>query len=49
MFIYFDRNLIESKRGMGKERVRVRLPSRLHTVRAEPKPRFYLMNSEIMT
>ena len=39
---------VHSVRG-GAERGRERIPSRLHTVRAEPDPGLDLMNRELMT
>ena len=39
----------ESKQGMGRERGRERIPSRLHAVSTEPDAGLKFMNHEIMT
>ena len=52
LFIYFKEereSACKHKLGRGRERGRERIPSRLHTVSAEPDAGLHLMNQEIMT
>ena len=46
--IYLRERDRENMQGRGSKRRRERLPSRLHTVSAEPDERLHLMNGEVM-
>ena len=49
-FIYFERERERERvQGRGREKGRARIPSRLHTVSAEPNIGLELTNREIMT
>ena len=49
IYLFIQLGEIERKQGRGRERRRGRIPSRLHTVSAEPDVGLELTSQEIMT